>query len=76
MMNWSAGLVSSHRQELADMVLRYTLPCEHLSKELKDAKMEAACQRAVCIPVLQVSSFVCHTVVTSHTLPGRKHCNV
>ena len=57
MMNWSAGLVSSHRQELADMVLRYTLPCEHLSKELKDAKMEAACQRAVCIPVpvLQVS---------------------
>ena len=45
-MNWSAGLVNSHRQELADMVLRYTLPCEHLSKELKDAKMEAACQHA------------------------------
>ncbi|CAE7557145.1 unnamed protein product [Symbiodinium natans] len=35
-MNWSAGLVSSRRQELADMVLRYTLPCEHLSRELKE----------------------------------------
>ena len=35
-MNWSLELALPRRHELADMVLRYTLPCEHLSKELKE----------------------------------------
>ena len=47
-MNWSAGLVSSRRQELADMVLRYTLPCEHLSRELKDAGGKGKHESADC----------------------------
>jgi len=57
-MNWSAGLVNSHRQELADMVLRYT------SVRASQQRAEGAVPGPAVSGALSMRAFV--------RLPGRQ----